>query len=207
MTAWLPSIVVALVAALGAIYVERQRSDSSRLNTYADFAASAIDSPIIAKITALEVRAVEAEERASKAEQEVRDIHRDLEELQQEYERLHRLVYETQVGVAVLSPTMTYLYVNELGAQLNGIPRADHLGRTVEEALPGLWADVKPIAMEVVNQQRVKTGAFASTLPDGRPVHWAYHYAPVVRDGVTQALVANFRAISDEQVSLRDPLT
>lgn len=43
-------------------------------------------------------------------------------------------------GVGVLDTGLRYLYVNPALERINGIPAAEHLGRTVSEVLPGLDA-------------------------------------------------------------------
>ncbi|MFF2007554.1 SpoIIE family protein phosphatase [Streptomyces sp. NPDC058195] len=46
----------------------------------------------------------------------------------------------TMAGVAVLDDQLRYLYVNPALERINGIPASEHLGRTIDEALPGLDA-------------------------------------------------------------------
>ncbi|ROQ67775.1 serine phosphatase RsbU (regulator of sigma subunit) [Streptomyces sp. 840.1] len=53
---------------------------------------------------------------------------------------LAALIGGTTAGVGVLDTELRYLYVNPALERLNGIPAADHLGRTVAEVLPGVDA-------------------------------------------------------------------
>ena len=53
------------------------------------------------------------------------------------------LVFEhAPVGLALLDPHVRYVRVNDRLAEINGVPAADHPGRTVGELLPDLPADV-----------------------------------------------------------------
>jgi signal transduction histidine kinase len=48
------------------------------------------------------------------------------------------LVAHLPLGLAVLTPDLRYLFVNERLAQINGVPVEAHIGRTVAEVVPAL---------------------------------------------------------------------
>ncbi|NEC26329.1 SpoIIE family protein phosphatase [Streptomyces sp. SID8111] len=52
-----------------------------------------------------------------------------------------RIVAQSPIGLAVLDTRLRYASVNPALEQINGIPAAEHLGRTVREVLPQLDAD------------------------------------------------------------------
>jgi PAS domain S-box-containing protein len=58
------------------------------------------------------------------------------------------------VGLAVLDREGRYLRVNERLAEINGVPISEHLGRTIEDVLPGLPTDVAEAIREVAQTGR-----------------------------------------------------
>ena len=65
------------------------------------------------------------------------------------------LVFEhAPVGLALLNPHLRYVRVNDRLAEINGVPAADHAGRTIGEILPDLPADVEAAVEHVA-----RTGA------------------------------------------------
>ncbi|MYS20153.1 PAS domain S-box-containing protein [Streptomyces sp. DvalAA-14] len=50
------------------------------------------------------------------------------------------LLHGTQAGVAVLDTELRYRYVNPALARINGVPAAEHIGRTIAEVVPGVAA-------------------------------------------------------------------
>ncbi|WP_035791903.1 SpoIIE family protein phosphatase [Kitasatospora mediocidica] len=66
-----------------------------------------------------------------------------------------RLVAQSPIGLAVLGTDLRYVLVNPALERINGLSAADHLGRTVREALPFL--DVETI--ESAMQQVLASGA------------------------------------------------
>ncbi|MCE7984970.1 MAG: PAS domain S-box protein [Caldilinea sp. CFX5] len=60
-------------------------------------------------------------------------------------------IYATApVGLAVLDAGLCYVRVNEQLAQLNGIPAADHIGRTGHAIIPEVMATVEPLLRQVI---------------------------------------------------------
>ncbi|QES51679.1 PAS sensor protein [Streptomyces venezuelae] len=52
-----------------------------------------------------------------------------------------RLVSQSPIGLALMDPHLRYVLVNPALERINGIPAADHLGRTIRETLPFLDVD------------------------------------------------------------------
>ncbi len=74
-----------------------------------------------------------------RTEQVIKD---QLAEIQQYYD-------STPVGLAVLDADLRYLRVNNLLAEINGIPAVDHIGRTVAEIAPTLEEQAQALAARV----------------------------------------------------------
>ncbi|MER5194046.1 SpoIIE family protein phosphatase [Streptomyces sp. NPDC002755] len=65
-----------------------------------------------------------------------------------------RMVAQSPNGLAVLDTDLRYVSVNPALERMNGVPAADHLGRTVHEVLPRLDAE----ALEAAARQVLRTG-------------------------------------------------
>jgi PAS domain S-box-containing protein len=51
---------------------------------------------------------------------------------------LEALYKDAPVGLALFSPDMRFVRINERLAEINGVPAADHIGRTLEEMVPSI---------------------------------------------------------------------
>ncbi|CAM3989851.1 PAS domain-containing sensor histidine kinase [Corallococcus exiguus] len=71
---------------------------------------------------------------------------------------LETLVASTPVGLAVVDMAQRFVQVNEALAVMNGIPRAAHLGRKVQDIVPEMWPTLRP------QYQRVLEGGSAQTV-------------------------------------------
>ncbi|MFD9431042.1 SpoIIE family protein phosphatase [Streptomyces sp. NPDC060002] len=65
-----------------------------------------------------------------------------------------RMVAQSPNGLAVLDTDLRFVSVNPALERMNGVPAADHLGRTVHEVLPRLDAE----ALEAAARQVLRTG-------------------------------------------------
>ena len=76
-----------------------------------------------------------------------------LKKVQQELERQRaelEYLYETiPVGLTLLDKDLKYLKINDLLAQINGIPAEEHIGKTLGEVLPELAERLEPIYRRV----------------------------------------------------------
>lgn len=71
---------------------------------------------------------------------------------------LETLVSSTPVGLAVVDLEQRFVQVNDALADINGIPRAAHLGRKVQEIVPEMWPTLRP------QYQRIMEGGAAQTV-------------------------------------------
>jgi PAS domain S-box-containing protein len=69
--------------------------------------------------------------------------------LRQQWEEL-RLIYESvPAGLALMDRELRYIRINERLAEINGLPAADHIGRTVREVIPVLADEVEGLLRPV----------------------------------------------------------
>lgn len=55
------------------------------------------------------------------------------------------LIYDSApVGLCFLDRDLRYVRINQRLAEINGVPAADHIGRTVREMVPGIADDIEP---------------------------------------------------------------
>jgi PAS domain S-box-containing protein len=95
---------------------------------------------------------------------------------------LDTLQNNAPVGFAFVDRDFRYVRINEALAAINGKSPAEHLGRTVAEAVPLLWPQLEPLYRrvldnnEAITNQEV-TGETAAT--PGQARHWMVSYYPV----------------------------
>jgi PAS domain S-box-containing protein len=95
-------------------------------------------------------------------------------------------IYSTApVGLCVLDHDLRYTRVNERLAEINGIPAADHLGRTVREVAPDQAEAAEPLLRQLLETgQAVQELRLSGTAAaDHGPVrHWVERYSPLRDD-------------------------
>ena len=95
------------------------------------------------------------------------------------------------VGIALLDTDLRFVRVNDHITEINGVPAADHVGRTIADVLPGLPPEVEADAAEVARTgQRVSQVEVVGSTPaqPGVTRHWIVSYWPV-RTPLTDELV------------------
>ncbi|RKH25620.1 PAS domain-containing sensor histidine kinase [Corallococcus praedator] len=94
---------------------------------------------------------------------------------------LETLVACTPVGLAVLDLEQRFVKVNDALAEMNGIPRAAHLGRKVQELLPELWATLRPQYQHILDGGEAKTFEMSGVTPKAAGVerHFLTSYYPM----------------------------
>ena len=71
---------------------------------------------------------------------------------------LEDLYHNAPVGLCLLDRDLRFLRINERLAEINGIPAAEHLGKTVREVLPMLADTVEPALREVMETGQARLG-------------------------------------------------
>jgi PAS domain S-box-containing protein len=95
------------------------------------------------------------------------------------HELLFQVLDGTPAGVGVLDTNLCYRFVNPALARMNGLPPAEHLGRTLAEVLPGIDAreDVlRAVLADGRSRETVSSGHTRADSPRQRRYwHGAYH--------------------------------
>jgi len=86
----------------------------------------------------------------------------------------------TTVGLCILDSNLRYIAINDTLAKINGIPAADHLGKTVREVL-GDFADlIEPEFQRVLSAREPVHFESSAKLPARNEAgHWMIHYLPI----------------------------
>lgn len=107
-------------------------------------------------------------------------------------QRSHEIetLYKTApVGLALVDRNRRYLKVNQHFAELNGQPIEQHIGRTLQEMLPGLSERMERPIAEVFDQVSAVTNLEASVRLDGEPVRdFLIDFYPYHEDGIVTAV-------------------
>ncbi len=85
---------------------------------------------------------------ARRREDDLRRAHEA--ELQRSHAELETIYSSTPVGLCLLDRELRYVRVNETLARMNGLPAAQHIGRTVRETVPHLADQVEPAFRRVL---------------------------------------------------------
>jgi PAS domain S-box-containing protein len=99
---------------------------------------------------------------------------------------LRALVQRAPIGMAMLDTSFRYTLINDTLAALNGKPVDAHIGRSVQEIIPHLWATFLPIYERVLRERQPVTGIELArregNRPDGAEMTWLTSYFPAVDD-------------------------
>jgi PAS domain-containing protein len=125
--------------------------------------------------------------RIAELEEEVASLRRPALKRDQTVALIHQLMDHAPVGFGFFDTDCRYLVVNQQLAEMNGVPARDHVGRTVEEIVPGLAAKAREAFRQVVATGKPILGREVSgetAMAPGQLRHWFGSWYPVhVGDG------------------------
>lgn len=115
--------------------------------------------------------------------------------------QLRSLLRHAPVGIVFLDPDFRFRAISDALAAANGRSVADHLGRTVAEVSPTLWATLEPTLVDVRDHgttvSRTDSGR-AVPAAGGRERHWQCTYFPM-GDGPPYGVGAVIVEITDRR--------
>ncbi|MDX3749676.1 SpoIIE family protein phosphatase [Streptomyces sp. AK08-02] len=121
-------------------------------------------------------------------------------------ELLGQILDGTPAAIAVLDTELRFRYVNATLARMNGVPAAEHIGRTVAEVVPGVEAreDVlRAVIDDGVPRETISSGHTQADSPlERRYWHGAYHR--LRHDGRTLGIVGIVLEISAARQEQRE---
>jgi len=129
---------------------------------------------------------------------------RDSEErYRRQYVELEMLYHTAPVGLALFDSELRYLRINERLADINGLPPADHIGRSLKEVLPGVTDTVAPILEQVLTTGEpaldIEVTGKTHKNPDIKQV-WLASYYPISNEvGKVEAVSAVVQEITERK--------
>ena len=121
---------------------------------------------------------------------------------------LASMLFETAAaGVAIIDRELRYVRINDALAAMNGLPAAEHVGRSVRDVLPPVAAD----ALEPLVRRVMETGepvldlAFVAAMPGRGPRDFLASYVPVRgADGTVTGAAALVAERTPAEAALRE---
>lgn len=86
------------------------------------------------------------------------------------------------LGLCVLDREMRYVRINHRLAEMNGVPTADHIGKTIREVVPSVHKMALPIFRKVLGTGQPVLGVPLSGETRAQPGvtrHWVEHWLPI----------------------------
>lgn len=114
---------------------------------------------------------------------------------------LSLLLDSTPAGVGILDTELRYVYVNPALARMNGVPAADHLGRTVAELIPGVDAgldELRALLADGRPREMTTSGQTSAESPHATR-YWYGVYHRIERDGEVFGLAGVVVEVSEAQ--------
>ncbi len=114
----------------------------------------------------------------------------------------------SRVGLCILDADFRYLAVNETLADMNGIPAAAHLGKSIREVLGDFAELIEPQLLRVLSTGQSIADFEISFMLHNRtePGHWIEHYVPI-RDEIGKVTQIGVIAVEvTEQKKLEESL-
>ncbi|WP_013322659.1 PAS domain-containing protein [Gloeothece verrucosa] len=93
---------------------------------------------------------------------------------------LNALIASSPIGISFFDQDLCYLYVNQALATINGVPLNEHLGRSLEEVLPLMAAEFRPLLTQILQtQQPLLNHEFMGEIIPGNFRHCLANHFPV----------------------------
>jgi two-component system cell cycle sensor histidine kinase/response regulator CckA len=135
-------------------------------------------------------------------------LRRSREEAERRLAELENIYRTAPIGMLLVDTDLRYVRINERLAAMNGVPAADHIGRTLWEVVPGIADAVAPIYLQVIatGEPIIDHEVRGSTLADPCVEHtYLCSYYPVKNpQGRMIGVTAIVRDITDQKRAEED---
>ena len=135
-----------------------------------------------------------------------RDVTQERQEIREQQsalQALNGLVASAPDGIAIFDDKMRFLHINARLAEMNGIPAADHLGKTIQEVVPDLYDQVADLFQQVIESGKsVPDTIISGETPKnpGEIREWRESWFPIAdEDGTASGVGVIVRDITDER--------
>jgi PAS domain S-box-containing protein len=133
------------------------------------------------------------------AEEELRTTQ---QERQQSMMLLTSFINSAPMGFALHDREMRFIDINPYLAALNGVPREQHYGRSVDEVIPGIAQTVSMLMRRVLETgEPVRAEVEGDTLDPNRRRYWMSNYFPVKNEAGVVAVGAAVTDITERKLA------
>jgi PAS domain S-box-containing protein len=119
-----------------------------------------------------------------------------------QFAELETLYHTAPVGLAMFSPDLRFIRVNESLAEMNGIPAGQHIGRTPRQIVPALADKVQPLLRQVLETGKpllcVEIEGETAKAPRVSQI-WRAHFYPVLFEGSIEGVGAVVEEITEQK--------
>jgi PAS domain S-box-containing protein len=110
------------------------------------------------------------------------------EQMSRQFAQLNTIYHAVPIGLAFVDTDLRFVSVNNQLAEVNGIPAAEHTGKTLWEILPNLALKIEPLYRRVIRWGKPLVDLEFKTADPAKPEaerHWIAGYYPVKDDSQT----------------------
>ncbi len=133
------------------------------------------------------------------SEQELRTVQ---QERQQSMALLSSFIHSAPIGFALHDREMRFIDINPHLAELNGVPREQHYGRSVEDVIPGIAKTVSELMRRVLESgEPIRAEVEGDTLDPNRRRYWMSSYFPVKNESGVVAVGAAVMDVTERKLA------
>src|SRR5262249_36397532 len=123
------------------------------------------------------------------------------QEVRCQYAQLAAIYSNARVGLSFVDTQLRFVNVNDYLAEINGLPAAAHLGRTLHEVAPNLAHTIEPEYQRVIETNQPildhEVHGRTATQPDVEHVWLVSHYPVTNRQGIVLGVTSVALEITD----------
>jgi len=120
--------------------------------------------------------------------------------LNEQYTELESIYSTSPMGMCFMDTDLRYLRCNETLAEINGIPAADHIGRTLREIVPEIAETMEPVYRRIIETGEpvidVEASMTAGTDSHKKRYFSACYYPVISEDGVVRGVSSIIQEIT-----------
>jgi PAS domain S-box-containing protein len=136
------------------------------------------------------------------------DLHEREDLIRAQLQEIESIYATAPIGLAVLDKDLRFLRINEMLANINGLPVADHLGRTVYEVVPDLADQAEVLVRRILETGKPELDVEINGETPAQPGvvrHWIEHWYPLhAPDGTIRGINIVAKEITGQKVIERE---
>lgn len=125
--------------------------------------------------------------------------------LREQRNELNQIYQTAPIGLALLDRDLRFLRINDVLAAINGVPAADHRGKTLRDVIPHLAGRAEPLYRQVIDSGEPVLGVEITGRTQATPDkdhHWLVSYYPLVaNDGTVRAVQTIVQDVTAQKIA------